>query len=66
MDDQTKPGLSLKTLVAQPPGAHEFITKAVTQPIHMSATTFATPTTDTRPDTFTDAVTTFRFSKARR
>ena len=38
MDDQTKRSLSLKTLVAQPPGAREFVTNAVTQPIHMSAT----------------------------
>lgn len=38
MDDRAKPALSLKTLAAQPPGAHELITRAVTQPIHMSAT----------------------------
>jgi cystathionine gamma-synthase len=40
MDDQTKtnPRLSLKTLAAQPPGAVELITNAVTRPIHMSAT----------------------------
>ncbi len=43
MDDQTKPALSLKTLAAQPPGAHEFITGAVTQPIHMSATYLRDP-----------------------
>jgi cystathionine gamma-synthase len=38
MDDRAKPTFSLKTLAAQPPGAHELITRAVTQPIHMSAT----------------------------
>jgi cystathionine gamma-synthase len=38
MDDRAKPAFSLKTLAAQPPGAHELITRAVTQPIHMSAT----------------------------
>ncbi len=40
MDDQTRLALSLKTLVAQPPGAQEYITGAVTQPIHISATYF--------------------------
>jgi hypothetical protein len=43
MDDRTKPQLSLKTLAAQPPGADEFITGAVTQPIHMSATYLRDP-----------------------
>ena len=43
MDDRTKLALSLKTLAAQPPGAHEFITGAVTQPIHMSATYLRDP-----------------------
>jgi cystathionine gamma-synthase len=38
MDDRAKPAFSLKTLAAQPPGARELITRAVTQPIHMSAT----------------------------
>ena len=43
MDDRTKPELSLKTLAAQPPGADELITGAVTQPIHMSATYLRDP-----------------------
>src|SRR5579863_10010665 len=43
MDDRAKPAFSLKTLTAQPPGAHELITRAVTQPIHMSATYLRDP-----------------------
>jgi cystathionine gamma-synthase len=38
MDDQTKSDFTIRTLAAQGPGAHEHVTKAVTQPIHMSAT----------------------------
>lgn len=38
MDDQTRASRSVKTLVAQPPGAHERITQAITPPIHMSST----------------------------
>jgi cystathionine gamma-synthase len=38
MDDQTKPDFTIRTLAAQGPGAHERVTKAITQPIHMSAT----------------------------
>jgi len=43
MDDRTKPAFTVKTLAAQPPGAQERITKAVTQPIHMSATYLRDP-----------------------
>jgi cystathionine gamma-synthase len=43
MDDRAKPIFSLKTLAAQPPGARELITQAVTQPIHMSATYLRDP-----------------------
>jgi cystathionine gamma-synthase len=43
MDDRAKSAFSLKTLAAQPPGAHELITRAVTQPIHMSATYLRDP-----------------------
>ena len=38
MDDQTKARLSTQTLVAQALGAHDPVTKAIVQPIHMSAT----------------------------
>lgn len=38
MDDQTKVRLSSRTLVAQALGLHEPVTKAIVQPIHMSAT----------------------------
>ena len=38
MDDQTKARLSTRTLVAQALGTHEPVTKAIVQPIHMSAT----------------------------
>jgi len=43
MDERTKPAFTVKTLAAQPPGAHERITRAVTQPIHMSATYLRDP-----------------------
>ena len=38
MDDQTKTRLSTRTLVAQAHGSHDPVTKAIVQPIHMSAT----------------------------
>jgi cystathionine gamma-synthase len=38
MDDQTKARLSARTLVAQALGTHDPVTKAIVQPIHMSAT----------------------------
>lgn len=38
MDDQTKVRLSSRTLVAQALGTHDAVTKAIVQPIHMSAT----------------------------
>src|ERR1700749_3069046 len=38
MDDQTKPRLSTRTLVAQALGSHCPVTKGIVQPIHMSAT----------------------------
>src|SRR5665213_1231321 len=38
MDDQTKARSSSRTLVAQAMGTHEPVTKAIVQPIHMSAT----------------------------
>lgn len=38
MDDQTKIRLSTRTLVAQAHGSHDPVTKAIVQPIHMSAT----------------------------
>ena len=38
MDDQTKTRLSTRTMVAQALGSHDPVTKAIVQPIHMSAT----------------------------
>jgi cystathionine gamma-synthase len=38
MDDQTKLRLSTRTMVAQALGSHDPVTKAIVQPIHMSAT----------------------------
>ena len=38
MDDQTKIRRSTRTLVAQALGSHDPVTKAIVQPIHMSAT----------------------------
>ncbi|MDI1343523.1 MAG: aminotransferase class V-fold PLP-dependent enzyme [Pseudolabrys sp.] len=38
MDDQTKIRRSTRTLVAQASGSHDPVTKAIVQPIHMSAT----------------------------
>ena len=38
MDDQTKIKLSTRTMIAQALGSHDPVTKAIVQPIHMSAT----------------------------
>jgi cystathionine gamma-synthase len=43
MDDQTKIRLSARSLVAQGLGTHEKVTKALVQPIHMSATYLRDP-----------------------
>ncbi len=43
MDDQTKPALTVQTLVAQGPGARDPVTNAVTPPVHMSTTFLRDP-----------------------